>query len=211
MNVLVFEESADLEDLASYAARARRLDPDAAMRVVVSTGTLAAYVGVLPGRGLSGAGAVLGLRVSRLAEPGDLDATVPVSAILDRVARARPLPTSGPVSLGVPPVRVFAPWAGVSSPRSGWEPHATIPSAELVATAAAGIAEIAAAGTGLAAQVEALRARVWGQPLHESGAPAGLALAAYGLGFLAPDEVATLYRVGSWWRLSTPAGHALAR
>ena len=148
MNVLVFEESADLEDLASYAARARRLDPDAAMRVVVSTGT-----------------------------------TVPVAAILDRVARARPLPTSGPVSLGVPPVRVFAPWAGVSSPRSGWEPSATIPSAELVATAAAGIAEIAAAGTGLAAQVEALRARVWGQPLHESGAPAGLALAAYGLGF----------------------------
>lgn len=215
MTVLVFADHRELADLGSYAARGRRLDPDAAMRLVADGSVLAAYVGVLPGRGLSGAGAVMGLRVARLAEPAQVDATVGVAAILDRVARDDQLPPDGPVSLKLPPVRVFAPWAAVSPPRSGWQVVGSIPAAQLVATAAAGIAEVAAAGTGLAAQVDALRARVWGQPVAvgaaASSAPAGLALAAYGLGFLVEGGAATLYRAGHWWRLSTAAGHALAR
>ncbi len=215
MTALVFADHRELSDLASYAARGRRLDPDAAMRLVADGTVLAAYVGVLPGRGLGGAGAVMGLRVVHLAQPAQLDATVPVAAVLDRVARDRPLPQEGPVALPVPPMRVFAPWAAVSPPRSGWQSAGSVPTGALVSAAAAGIAEVAAAGTGPAAQVDALRARVWGRPLEVAaegpGAPAGLAFAAYGLGFLVEDGVAALHRAGPWWRLSTSAGHALAR
>ena len=191
MSDLLLADVASLDDLRTYAARARRLDPEAAVRLLAAGPVLAAYVGVLPGRGVTGSGATLGLRVFGLAEPTEVDVTVPAAAILDRLARDGSDP--GEAGLPIPPMSVFVPWAGITPPRSGWDPYAAFP------------------GTGLAAQVEALRSRVWAQPLGSSPAPAGLAFAAYGLGFVHPQESVTLLRAGRWWRLTAPGGHALAR
>ncbi|MFN8097185.1 MAG: hypothetical protein U0Q21_02685 [Dermatophilaceae bacterium] len=210
MSVLVFPDAASLTDLRTYAARLRRLDPDGALRLHASGGLLAAYAGVLPGRGVTGSGAVIGLRILTLAKPAQVDATVPASAILDRLART-PRP-GGPFTLPVPPVSVFVSWAGVAPPRTGWSVIGDLDAASLELAAQEGIAEIAAAGTGLAAQVEALRARVWSAPFAEgTPAPRGLAFAAYGLGFVRAGEPARLSRAGTWWRLTTPIGHALGR
>ena len=209
MSDLLLADVASLDDLRTYAARARRLDPEAAVRLLAAGPVLAAYVGVLPGRGVTGSGATLGLRVFGLAEPTEVDVTVPAAAILDRLARDGSDP--GEAGLPIPPMSVFVPWAGITPPRSGWEPYAAFPGADVIAAAEAGIAEVGVAGTGLAAQVEALRSRVWAQPLGESPAPAGLAFAAYGLGFVHPQESVTLLRAGRWWRLTAPGGHALAR
>lgn len=209
MSDLLFADLASLDDLRTYAARARRLDPEAAVRLLAAGPVLAAYVGVLPGRGVTGSGATLGLRVFGLAEPAEVDVTVPAAAILDRLAREGSDP--GEARLPIPPMSVFVPWAGITPPRSGWEPYAAFPGADVIAAAEAGIAEVGVAGTGLAAQVKALRSRVWAQPLGSSPAPAGLAFAAYGLGFVHPQESVTLLRAGRWWRLTAPGGHALAR
>ena len=76
MSVLVFPDAASLTDLRTYAARLRRLDPDGALRLHASGGLLAAYAGVLPGRGVTGSGAVIGLRILTLAKPAQVDATV---------------------------------------------------------------------------------------------------------------------------------------
>lgn len=218
MSDLLLADVASLDDLRTYAARARRLDPEAAVRLLAAGPVLAAYVGVLPGRGVTGSGATLGLRVFGLAEPAEVDVTVPAAAVLDRLARepvldrvAREGSDPGEARLPIPPMSVFVPWAGITPPRSGWEPYAAFPGADVIAAAEAGIAEVGVAGTGLAAQVEALRSRVWAQPLGESPAPAGLAFAAYGLGFVHPQESVTLLRAGRWWRLTAPGGHALAR
>jgi hypothetical protein len=210
VTVLAFPDPESLADLRTYAARLRHLDPDGAIRLHASGTVLAAYAGVLRGRGVTGTGAVLGLRLLRLAEPAAVDATVPAAAILDRLAR--PGTGTGPVTLPIPPMSVFVPWSGMSPPRSGWHVEGEMDAATIVAAAAAGIAEVAAAGTGPAAQVEALRTRVWsGGLVDASMAPRGLAFAAYGLGFVREGEVARLSRAGAWWRLTTPVGHALAR
>ncbi len=210
MTALVFPDAESLTDLRTYAERQRRLDPDAALRLHARGPVLAAYAGVLPGRGVTGSGAVIGLRVLALAEPAEVDATVPAAAVLDRLAR-NPGP-GGPFTLPVPPMSVFLPWAGVTPPRGGWAVVGDIDAALIVRAAEDGIAEVAAAGTGLAAQVEALRARVWSGPLvAEASAPRGLAFAAYGLGFVRAGEAARLSRAGPWWRLTTTTGHVLAR
>lgn len=210
MSHLVLADDETRADLHTYAARARHLDPEAALRLHGQGRVLAVYAGVLPGRGITGSGAVLGLRVLGLAEPADVDVAVPVAAILDRLAR--PVGADEPASLAIPPVSAFVPWAGISPPRGDWSHQSDVDGALVVAAATAGIAEVAAAGTGLAAQVEALRARVWSRPFLDGlDAPAGLAFAAYGLGFIAPDAEASVLRAGPWWRLTTRAGHCLAR
>jgi acyl-CoA thioesterase FadM len=163
MSDLLLADAASLDDLRTYAARARRLDPEAAVRLLAAGPVLAAYVGVLPGRGVTGSGATLGLRVFGLAEPTEVDVTVPAAAILDRLARDGSDP--GEAGLPIPPMSVFVPWAGITPPRSGWDPYAAFPGTDVIAAAEAGIAEVGVAGTGLAAQVEALRSRVWAQPL----------------------------------------------
>ena len=214
--VLHLVDPESLQDLGRYATRARAVDDAGAMRLQCVGSVLAAWVGVLPGHGLMGEGTVLGLRTLALAEPSEVDVCVPVGAVTDRTRR----PGVG-AELSVPPTTLTPIWAALTPPRAGWEPVGTLPSPPLVTAATHGIEQVATgapAGSGALA-VDELRRRTWGRRLDRQGSdlgpagglPCGAAFAAYVLGFLTPDGTATVARSGGWWRLSTPAGHVLAR
>lgn len=209
---LVLADAESLQDLGRYAARARALDADGAMRLQAVGRVLASWVGVLPGSGLLGVGTTIGLRTSELAEPAELDVLVPLAAVSDRVAH----PGDRPV-LPVPPMTVKAAWAAVSPPRSGWQPIGMLSAEALQRGASDGIAEVADGtpdGAGAHA-VAALREQVWRRPMAdtalEAAVPTALAFAAYALGFLSPGTEAAVATSGRWIRLTTPAGHALTR
>jgi hypothetical protein len=199
-----------LADLGTYVARARTLDAEGAVRLQAAGTALAAYVGVLPGQGLMKQGAVIGMRVMALAEPAELDVTVPLAGITDRLARHEP---GAVATLAVPPATVSAGWAAMAPPRSGWEPVGELRPEDLRAAAAAGIAEIAEGspeGSGAQA-VAMLRQSVWGRDTPTTPpVPAGAAFAAYALGFLVDGPVRVLAH-GRWTRVSTMAGHVLVR
>src|ERR1700712_4796498 len=74
-------------DLRTYVTRARTAD-DGAIRLSAHGTVLAAYVAVLRPKLLGeGTPTVLGLRTMALAESADVDVTVPLSAVADRLAR----------------------------------------------------------------------------------------------------------------------------
>ncbi|GAB2674587.1 hypothetical protein [Thalassiella azotivora] len=207
-------DEATREDLGTYLARARRVDPDGDARLSGHGPVLAVYVSPLHGAGLP---TVVGLRTVALAEPWDGDLVTPLGGLTDRLARRDGGPT-----LPLPPVEsTGVAWAGISPPRSGWEPVGEVPSASVAASAAGGIAEIASGtpqGAGSAA-VATLRATVWSRSAHWSrswtaSVPDGAAFAAEALGFLprgAPDAPVAVLASGSWVRLSAPGGHVLVR
>ena len=226
---LSLPDLATLSDLRTFVGRARQVDEGGAIRLVGAGEVLAMYACALHG---GGGPTVLALRVLSLAEPTELDATVPLSALSDRFARldrlmagARPTPRSvgRPIELPVPPTTATsASWAGMAPPRSGWNIEGMVPLPLLRDAARAGIEEVAAgvpSGSGSAA-VARLRGLVWGRSLLGPGAPAvpaGVAFAAETFGFLgrAPsgesEDASTLHSAGPWWRLSTTRGHVLAR
>ncbi|NUU30060.1 hypothetical protein [Arthrobacter sp. C9C5] len=206
---LQFTDPRDLADLRTFATRARAIE-DGAIRLNASGPVLAAYVCVLRPRLLGEATpTILGLRTVALAAPAELDVTVPLSAVLDRLARAG----ADDVEFPVPPMTVTESWAGVGAPRAGWEPLGALPDTVLRLAAEAGITEIAAIIPDKpgALIVNNARATVWGRPLPDAGGlPAGAAFAALTLGFLADGEQ-SLFRSGRWFRLSSPRGHVLVR
>lgn len=209
--VLRFVDVESLQDLATLVSRARGLDPGGAIRLQAAGDVLAAWVCVLPGRGVLGQGVVLALRVMPLAGPQHLDLTVALGAVTDRLARRR---STGDVSaeLVVPPTTLIPPWTALTPPRSGWGAVGDLDADVLAQVARDGIAEIAQGtppGSGAHA-VQALRASVWGRRI-EPGLPAGAALAAYGLGFTRSGERAVVRRLGPWTRLSLRSGHVLTR
>jgi hypothetical protein len=204
---LLMADPETLADLATYVTRARSLDADGAIRLQAQGMSLAAYVDVLPGRGPAMTGAVIGLRVMALAEPADLDTTVSLASVSDRLARGR---TS---ALSVPPTTVRVGWAAIGPPKSGWEVVGDLTVEELRTVATQGIAEITqGAPEGSGAQVvAALRQRVWGRDsLTTPPVPSGAAFAAYALGFLTQQR-ARVFAHGHWTRLSTATGHVLVR
>ncbi len=240
-DVLTFVDPTDLADLGTFVARAKRVDPDGAVRLVSHDDLL--VVQVCPLSGVGGID-VIGMRVWRLAEAVSVDTTVPLAAITDRLAHDA-------TQLPVPPVAVLgAAWAGIAPPRSGWQQVGEVSLNELRTAAADGIAEVAATAGGVPPKAAAeYRGRVWSRDLPgRPGVPAGMAFVAEALGFLGPqtpaptngvtssggawstgassggassggasggadatDEPARLARVGSWQRLSTSRGHVLAR
>jgi hypothetical protein len=206
---LQFTDPRDLADLRTFATRARSID-DGAIRLQASASVLAAYVCVLRPRLLGEATpTILGLRTMALAQPAETDVTVPLSAVLDRLARAG----ENDVELPLPPVNVTESWAGVGAPRGGWEVVGSLQDRELREAAEAGITEVAAIMPDKpgALIVNNARATVWGRELPGAGGlPAGAAFAALTLGFLADGEQ-RLYRAGRWFRLSGTRGHVLAR
>lgn len=205
---IVLDDAQGYADLRTFVARARQLDEDGAVRFQADGTVLAAYVGVLPGRGLMGDGAVVGLRTMRLGRPTTLDATVALAAVGDRLARD----TSA--GLELPPVTVQTAWAAMTPPRAGWEPVGSVDAEALVDAARAGIAEVArGAPTGSGGQaVTDLRHRVWGRLTDTMPpVPAGAAFAAYALGFLDPALRCDVVAHGRWTRLSSPRGHVLVR
>lgn len=208
-----------LADLGTYVSRARALDADGAIRLQAIGRVLAAWVCVVPGQGLTGSGLVLGLRTMPLVGAQDLDVTVALAAMGDRFARRSATGEAG-TTLHVPPAEVSPRWAGMLPPRGGWEPVGTVPTADLLAAAEEGIAEVAQGapdGSGAAA-VGMLRARVWSREVMDAegaptGAPAGAGFAARALGFSRAGDgaSATVHRHGAWTRVSLPGGHVLSR
>lgn len=203
-----FADPRDLADLKTFVTRAKAID-DGAIRLQGAGTVLAAYVCVLRPRLLGeSTPTILGLRTMALAQPSATDVTVPLTAVLDRLARAG----AYDVELPVPPSTVTESWTGVGAPRAGWENAGTVSDAFLRSAAEAGMAEVAgivpdSPGTLI---VNNARAAVWGRDLDGSGLPAGAAFAALALGFLGDGEQ-TLYRSGRWFRLTGPRGHVLAR
>jgi hypothetical protein len=207
MSGLRFADPDALTDLRTYVTRARSLVPDGAIRMQTHGMALTAYVGVLPGQGLMTSGAIIGLRVIALAEPADVDFTVSLASVSERLAR------TGISALSIPPTTVQVAWAAMAPPRSGWEIVGDLSVEELKTVAVQGIAEIAQGapkGSGTQA-VETLRQRVWARDSPTTPPiPSGAAFAAYALGFLT-QETARVYTHGAWTRLSTATGHILAR
>ncbi|RKT77036.1 hypothetical protein DFJ68_0447 [Terracoccus luteus] len=221
VTTLTFAQPRGLADLATFVARARRVQPDGALRLQTVGSLLVVTVAVLEGQGLLGEGTVLGLRAVPLADAGghagadatsgdgELDVTVGFASVADRLARDE---AGGGFS--VPPVTVSVAWAGLAPPRGGWEPVGQLSGQEVDDIARQGIAEVAQ-GTppGAGAQaVETLRRRVWGV-MSETVPPVrrGLAFGAHVLGFVEAGGAASVSTHGRWTRLSTPRGHVLVR
>ena len=209
-DLLGFADPDDLVDLATFIGRAKRVDPDGAVRLVGHHDLLTVQVCPLPG---VGGVDVIGMRVWRLAQVSTVDVTVALAAVTDRLAHHA-------TQLPVPPVSVLgAAWAGIAPPRQGWTAGAEVPVGELRTAAEKGIAEVAATASGVPPRAAAeLRGRVWSRDLAgRPGVPAGMAFVAEALGFLgppgesAPGESAQSARCGSWVRLTTSRGHVLAR
>lgn len=207
---LRFAEDAVLADLRTFVTRARAAD-DGAIRLQAHGSVVAAWVCSMRPRLLGeGTPTVLGLRTMALAEPAELDVTVSLASITDRLARLG----AHERELAIPPMDVKEAWASVSPPRSGWQVEEKVPSGRLIEAAKNGVREIAQiipASPG-ALIVNNARAAVWGRELPElPGVPAGAAFAGYALGFWRPDEDLALFRAGRWLRLSSRVGHILVR
>jgi hypothetical protein len=208
---LLLADPGTAADLRTLVSRARTAD-DGAIRLQASGHVLAAYVSVMRPRLLGeGTPTILGLRTMALGSPVELDVTVPLAAVADRLARME----GDDVELQIPPMTLNESWAGISAPRSGWERLGDIDSGTLIQAAKDGVREVAQiipARAG-ALMVNNARAAVWGRPLAGVGAalPGGAAFAAYALGFLAPDESAAVFRSQRWLRLSTGRGHVLVK
>lgn len=224
-DLLRLADADSLADLGRYATRARALDAEGAIRLQASGDVLAAWVGVLPGTGILAEGTVLGLRTFALAEPAEIDAVVPLGAVVDRTARAAVTSTD----LAVPPNRAMAAWAAVTPPRGPWEPLGDLPGDLLAAAARDGLAEVTDAVRERGAAAGFVRDRVWGRDVREASGPhpdllagegvvpatvtvrAGGAFAAYALGFLEPGSTVRVLRANRWTRLTAPGGHVLMR
>jgi hypothetical protein len=211
---LRFPDADTVADLTTFLGRAQRADLGGAARLVGHGDVLVVYVSPVHG---GGGPVVLGLRAQLLAAPSSADVTVPLAALLGELSRQPEAPApGGQPAVAVPAARAIeATWAGTSPPRRGWEPVGAVDADVLREQADAGIAEVAAgapAGAGAAA-VAGLRARVWGRPLAAPvpEVPAGVSFALAALGYLDAAGPAMVYRAGPWWRVTTSAGHVLAR
>ncbi|MGO4385075.1 hypothetical protein [Specibacter sp. RAF43] len=202
-------DAGTVADLRTFVTRARAAD-DGAIRLQGAGHVLAAYVCVMRAKLLGeGTPTILGLRTMALDTPSDLDVTVSLASVADRLARM----DADDVALPVPPMTVNAAWTAVSAPRDAWEEVATLDADTMIDAAKSGVREI---GQIIPVNPGALivnnaRAAVWGRPMAGLTLPGGAAFAAYALGFVAPGETGTVFRSHRWLRLSTGRGHILVR
>lgn len=206
---LIFSDDATLSDLRTFVSRARAAD-DGAIRLQASGAVLAAWVCLMRPRLLGeSTPTILGLRTMALAEPAELDVTVSLASVSDRLAREELRQR-----LAVPPVYVNESWTAISPPRSQWQQVQLLTAEQLVDAAKTGVREIAQiipVNPG-ALIVNNARASVWGRGLVDlPEIPAGAAFAGYALGFWAAGEPVALFRAGRWLRLSSGSGHVLIR
>ncbi len=212
-NAFKLQDRQSVEDLEAYLLRAKRLDTTGLVRFRAFGDVLAAYVApIFAGSLMDNGPTVLGLRTTELAEPSELDAVVPIANVLDRIAK---LLADNPRKFVLElPDTLKTPWAGISPPRTGWEPLIEIPEAELTQLAKDGIAEVAdtlpeAVGGPIAARI---RGEIWGRQMKfGSRIPTGAAFVAAGLGFLTENEMVQVYQAQGWVRLSSEHGHVLAK
>jgi hypothetical protein len=208
---LVLADAQVAADLRTFVGRARAAD-DGAVHLSASGTVLAAYVCLMRPRFLGEAvPTILGMRTMPLAEPAEVELTVSLGSVADRLARM----AGDDVVLPLPPMQVAESWAGVLPPRGGWVRSGQLSSALLEEAARRGVQQVAEAVPQNAGRpvVEGLRSAVWGAPLEgpaEVPVPAGAAFAALSLGFLDGQDV-PVFSSGRWLRLSTSRGHVLVR
>lgn len=153
---------------------------------------------------------VLGARAFPLG-PGSprLDETVMVRALLDRIAR---MLQTDELSLGLPPDRATAAWAGIMPPRSGWRASGEIDAASLADVAREGVERVQRMLPEMPGEavVNTIRRQVWTSEIAP-GLPAATAFAIEALGFLHDTERVRLAHTSSWMRLSTRQGDVFLR
>lgn len=210
-DVLIFEDSTSVSDLANLISRAKAIEDDAAQLTARGT-ALAVYVPLLvPAELGQGNYTILGMRVHRLAKEAEVNASYSLAAIQDRLARMGETDTE----FALPPVEESPIWAGISVPMSGWEDAGSIADAQLTAAAQTGIDAVAQAlpanpGKPVVAQI---RQRIWSSAIENSDPqlPLGAAFAMHALGFLTPEGHSRVLRNGNWIRVSNQRGHAVVR
>ena len=215
-NEFLLADRETAEDLQAFLLRAKRMDAEGLVRFRAYGQVLAAYVAPIFAGSLMDSGpTVIGLRTCELANDTEVEALVPIAAVLDRLARI--LETDlwhVKDSKIVLPENSRAAWAGITPPRAGWLQIDTLNETLLTEIAKAGIAEVAqtlpeAVGGPIAARI---RGSIWGRAIAVgSKVPTGAAFVAAGLGFLTEKEDAAVYEVDNWVRLSSMHGHVLAR
>ena len=213
-NSFTLPDAESLKDLQGYLQRAKRLDPDGMVRLRAFGPILAAYVAPIFAGSLMDSGpTILGLRTLELAEPAEVDAVVPITAVLDRLAKMANVTSKSGLKVDLPPSE-RASWAGISPPRAGWIENGLITEPLMTQIAKEGIEEVRntlpeSVGGPIAARI---RGEIWGRgiPLHPQ-IPMGAAFAAAGLGFLTENEEVEIYAADGWIRLSAEHGHVLAK
>ena len=212
-NEFILQDRLSAEDLQAYLLRAKRLDPEGLVRFRAYGAVLASYVAPIFAGSLMDSGpTILGLRTSALAKEAEVEALVPITNVLDRIAK---LLADDPKKyvLSLPDSQKAA-WAGITPPRGGWELIGELPEEKLTDIAKAGIAEVAdtlpeSVGGPIAARI---RGEIWGRQMeYGSKIPNGAAFVAAGLGFLTENENVQVYETQGWVRLSSEHGHVLAK
>lgn len=191
----------DAGDLAAYLGRLMRYEPLCTVRLRARGAALGVFA--RPPFG------VLVLRVAGLADPVELDATVPAGVL------ARGL-GDGQLGLELPADVPGSAWAGVLPPIGGWRQIAEVPAEPVRAAVARGVGEFRAAVETLPEDrrgdrglLDRLAASTWDRPVV-AGVPLRAAHAALSLGFLTGETVGVLSS-GPWTRLDGGAGTAFVR
>ena len=210
---LVLASVHDLTDLTTFMARAATLGCEHVRLSAHGTALVVSVAVITRASLLDTTPTILGVRVFELAMPSSLDRVILVRALADRLAH-------GELTLPMPPAVPGVSWSGVAPPSGGWVPAGSISESELESIAREGIAEVASVSGNGTLIVARVRTEVWSRMRQPSGIeiPAGVAFAAFGLGFLAADANsssepagASVSRAANWMRLSTPRGHVLLR
>lgn len=204
MTVLVPTHPGAAADLATFARRVARFEPEAVVRIVGS-GTVVGCFAETPFDALA-------LRAVEVRTPVEVDLVVEAATLAARAVGA-----AGELELppGVPALR----WATSLPPRSGWSEVARLPTDDVNARIEAGVEEFkqrapaAADGKSLRAgraALEGLATEIWDVELA-AGVPLRLAHAGSSYGFLGSTGDVVLRQAGTWWRLDASHGSVVAR
>lgn len=204
MTVLVPAQPGAAADLATFARRVTKFEPEAVLRIV-SHGSAIGCFAETPFD-------VLALRAVTLMEPVDVDVVVEAGTLA-----ARAVGSGGELEL--PPALPALRWTTSLPPRSGFTEVARLRrddvrervdnSIEEFKQRAPEVTEGMALREGRTA-LEGLAAELWNVDLAD-GVQLRLAHAAHSYGFLAGDGEVVLRSAGSWQRLDAPNGTIVAR
>ena len=203
MTLLTPQHPGAAADLAMFARRVARFEPEAVIRIVAD-GMVAGCFAETPFDALA-------LRAVALAAPLRVDVVVEAETLA-----ARAVGTGGELEL--PPAVPALRWTSSLPPRSGWTEVARLEGPLVAGQVAAGVEEFRRRApdvtTGLAlregrAALDALAAGIWARELT-AGIPLRLAHAADSYGFLGDGDV-VLRSMGKWQRLDAPHGSIVAR
>lgn len=204
MTVLTPTDPRAMTDLATFAQRVARYEPEAVARVVAA-GSVAGCFAETPFDALA-------MRAVALAEPLEADVVVEASTLAARTVGA-----SGEFEL--PPALPALRWTTSLPPRSGWSELGRLALSDVVARVDDGIAEFRRRAPDEAgdrdlragrAVLEGLAAQIWEKEL-EHDVPLRLAHAASSYGFLSGHGEVVLRSAAAWQRLDAPNGTVLAR